>query len=192
MYNESASPFIPAGTLPDYYLPRAGVLVATEGAPREENLLPTTLSVWKFRTWGFNNLLWARSRTSLSALTLVPPRPASLWRIFSHLVQFHLRRAHCHLSLFTQCSEIISPCAGIRPGKVDCFLQHTLKIGSQSHQYVFALADWYVEDENRTNMASPLKFGEKHFFLEAHHGIFQWPEFFPNLLLHLHLKTKLS
>ena len=124
--------------------------------------------------------------------TLVPPRPASLWRIFSHLVQFHLRRAHCHLSLFTQCSEITSPCAGIRPGKVDCFLQHTLKIGSQSHQYVFALADWYVEDENRTNMASPLKLGEKHFFLEAHHGIFQWPEFFPNLLLHLHLKTKLS
>ena len=72
MYNESASPFIPAGTLPDYYLPRAGVLVATEGAPREENLLPTTLSVWKFRTWGFNNLLWARSRTSLSALNFSP------------------------------------------------------------------------------------------------------------------------
>ena len=27
-------------------------------------------------------------------------------------------------------------------------------------------------------MASLLKFGEKHFFLEAHPGIFQWPDFF--------------
>ena len=78
MYNESASPFIPAGTLPDYYHPRAGVLVATEGGPREENLLPTTLSVWKFLTWGFNNLLWARSRTSLSALNFSPSQ-ASLF-----------------------------------------------------------------------------------------------------------------
>lgn len=29
------------------------------------------------------------------------------------------------------------------------------------------------------------------FSLEAHHSIFQWPELFPNFLLHLHLKTKL-
>ena len=68
-----------------YCLPRAGLLVATGeeplfkvhlgasgGGPREENLSSTTLSVWKFLTWGFNDLLWARSRTSLSSLSFGP------------------------------------------------------------------------------------------------------------------------
>ena len=43
----------------------------------------------------------------------------------------------------------ISPESGVRPGKVDCFIQHTLKIASQSQQHVFALLDWYIEDESK-------------------------------------------
>ena len=43
----------------------------------------------------------------------------------------------------------ISPESVVQLGKVDYFIQHTLKIASQSQQHVFALVDWYIEDESR-------------------------------------------
>ena len=85
---------------------------------------------------------------------------------------------------------LISPHAGLRPGKVHSFAQHTLKIGSHSQQHVFALVDWYVEDENKH------KYGK--LFEE---NISSWrpitvsssgQNFFQNSLSHQHLKTKLS
>ncbi|RMX61256.1 hypothetical protein pdam_00007377 [Pocillopora damicornis] len=124
-----------------------GVLVATEGAPREENLLPTTLSVWKFRTWGFNNLLWARSRTSLSALNFIPSQ-AGLFVT----------------NLFT------SGPVSSSESSLSSELVYSMLRNNQSLCWNTTRKNWYVEDENRTNMASPLKLGEKHFFLEAHHA----------------------
>ena len=58
---------------------------------------------------------------------------------------------------------LISPCAGLRPGRVDCFIQHTLKIGLQSQQHVFALVDWYVEDESKDKYGKPVEIWRKGF-----------------------------
>ena len=58
---------------------------------------------------------------------------------------------------------LISPCAGLRPGRVDCFIQRTLKIGLQSQQHVFALVDWYVEDESKDKYGKPVEIWRKGF-----------------------------
>ena len=57
----------------------------------------------------------------------------------------------------------ISPESGVRPGKVDCFIQHTLKIASQSQQHVFALVDWYIEDESKDTYGKPVEVWKKAF-----------------------------
>ena len=64
---------------------------------------------------------------------------------------------------WTDNQGLISPSAGLRPGKVGCFIQHTLKIGSQSYQHVFALVDWYVEDENKDKYGKPVEIWRKTF-----------------------------
>ena len=66
-----------------YRVPRTGVLVAIGvetkvhlralgGGPLSDKLSPTTLSVWKFLTWVFSELLYMRSRRSLSSLNFGP------------------------------------------------------------------------------------------------------------------------
>ena len=57
----------------------------------------------------------------------------------------------------------ISPHAGLRPGKVHSFVQHTLKVGSRSQQHVFALVDWYVEDEDKDKYGKPVEVWRKTF-----------------------------
>lgn len=58
---------------------------------------------------------------------------------------------------------LIRPAAGLRPGKVDCFVQHTLEFGSESQQHVFALVDWYTEDENKDKYGKPIEIWRKTF-----------------------------
>ncbi|XP_022784123.1 uncharacterized protein LOC111324758 [Stylophora pistillata] len=58
---------------------------------------------------------------------------------------------------------LIRPDAGLRPGKVDCFVQHTLKIGSESQQHVFVLVDWYTDDENKDKYGKPVEIWRKTF-----------------------------
>jgi len=67
---------------------------------------------------------------------------------------------------------LISPCAGLRPGRVDCFIQHTLKIGLQCQQHVFALVDWYVEDESKDKYGKPVEIWRNAFLPVDHHGFF--------------------
>ena len=55
----------------------------------------------------------------------------------------------------------ISPESGVRPGKVDYFIQHTLKIASQSQQHVFAPVDWYIEDEIKNKYSKPVEVWKK-------------------------------
>ncbi|CAH3117527.1 unnamed protein product, partial [Pocillopora meandrina] len=124
-----------------------GVLVATEGGPREENLLPTTLSVWKFLTWGFNNLLWARSRTSLSALSFSPYQ-ASLFVT----------------NLFTS-GPVSSSESSLSSDLVYSMLRNNQSLCWNTTRKIISM---YLLSQ--TGMASPLKFGEKHFFLETHHA----------------------
>lgn len=57
----------------------------------------------------------------------------------------------------------ISPESGVRPGKVDYFIQHTLKIASQSQQHVFAPVDWYIEDESKNKYSKPVEVWKKSF-----------------------------
>ena len=57
----------------------------------------------------------------------------------------------------------ISPESGVRPGKVDYFIQHTLKIASQSQQHVFALVDWCIEDESKNKYSKPVEVWKKSF-----------------------------
>ena len=57
----------------------------------------------------------------------------------------------------------IRPHAGLRPGKVHSFVQHTLKVGSRSQQHVFALVDWYVEDEDKDKYGKPVEVWRKTF-----------------------------
>ena len=67
------------------------------------------------------------------------------------------------IASWTDNHGIINPNAVLRPGKVDCFIQHTLKVGSQSQQHVFALVDWYTEDESKDKYGKPVEVWEKAF-----------------------------
>lgn len=67
------------------------------------------------------------------------------------------------IASWTDDEGLISPCAGLRPGKVDCFVQHTSKIGSESRQHVFALVDWYGEDESKDKYGKPVEIWRKAF-----------------------------
>ena len=58
---------------------------------------------------------------------------------------------------------LINPCVGLRPSRVECFIQHTLKIGLQSQQRVFALVDWYVEDEGKDKYGKPVEIWQNAF-----------------------------
>ena len=93
------------------------------------------------------------------------------------------------IASWTDNHGIISPNAVLWPGRVDCFIQHTLKVGSQSQQHVFALVDWYTEDESKDKYGKPVEVWEKAFLLGGYHGFFWCQELFPNLLLRLHPKT---
>ena len=64
---------------------------------------------------------------------------------------------------WTDNQGLISSCAGLRPGKVDCFVQHTLKIDSQSQQQAFALVDWHAEDECKDKYGKPVEIWKKTF-----------------------------
>ena len=86
------------------------------------------------------------------------------------------------IASWTDDQGLISPGAEPRPGRVDCFLQHTVKIGEQNQQHVFALVDWHDVDEDKEKHGSPWKFGKRHFFLGVHLAIFQWQESIANSL----------
>ena len=62
---------------------------------------------------------------------------------------------------WTNGQGLISPHACLRAGKVHSFVQHTLKIGSHSQQHVFALVDWYVEDETKDKYGKPVEIWRK-------------------------------
>ena len=47
---------------------------------------------------------------------------------------------------WTNDDGLVSPCAERPPGRVDCFIHHTIKIKEQCQQHVFALVDWYGAD----------------------------------------------
>ena len=38
-----------------------------------------------------------------------------------------------------------------------CYIQHTLKMGSERWQHVFALVNWYSEDENKDKYGKPVE-----------------------------------
>ena len=42
-------------------------------------------------------------------------------------------------------------------GSADCYIQHTVKMGSERWQHVFALVNWYSEDENKDKYGNPVE-----------------------------------
>ena len=92
---------------------------------------------------------------------------------------------------WTDDNGFINPCSGLRPGRVDCFVQHTLNTGCQSQQHVFALVDWYVEDESKDKYGKPVEVWRKTFLPGGPSRFLPVARIFSKLSLHLHQKTEL-
>ena len=64
---------------------------------------------------------------------------------------------------WTNDDGLVSPCAERPPGRVDCFIHHTIKIKEQCQQHVFALVDWYGADEDKDKYGNPVEIWRKAF-----------------------------
>ena len=86
-------------------------------------------------------------------------------------------------------AELNQPLCWNKTGQSAFLVQHTLKIGN--HSMYLPLSTGMLRTRTKTSMSSLLKFGEKHFFLEAHHGIFQWTKFFSKFVVASTLEDKI-
>lgn len=123
---------------------------------------------WDYATFGSNSdeSLYGQTIPSISSLAKTVRRFGSIIigqeKFGSRLECRSLRSARVVAS-WTDDRGQISPCAELRPGRVDCFIQHTIKIGEQCQQHVFALVDWYCKDEDKDKYGKPVEIWRKAF-----------------------------
>ena len=110
--------------------------------------------------------LYGQSITSISSLAKTARRFGSVIigqeKLGSRRECRSLRSARV-IASWTDDQGLISPCAEPRPGRVDCFLQHTVKIGEQNQQHVFAHVDWHDVDEDKEKYGKPVEVWKKAF-----------------------------
>ena len=110
--------------------------------------------------------LYGQSITSISSLAKTARRFGSLiigQEKFGSRRECRSLRSARVIASWTDDQGLICPCAEPRPGRVDCFLQHTVKIGEQNQQHVFALVDWHDVDEDKEKYGKPVEVWKKAF-----------------------------
>ena len=120
--------------------------------------LSSLLSVYKS--------LYGETITSISSLAKTVRRFGSIiigQEKFGSRRECRSLRSARVVASWTNDEGLVSPCAELRPGRVDCYIHHTIKIGEQCQQHVFALVDWYGADEDKGKYGNPIEIWRKAF-----------------------------